>query len=96
MTDPEFWAKAHKTPVGESRPGAVTSVTITGHLWTLHYGTHTAKAELYTVPDVGVDLRYTLDGGLRSTELFKGLNSGTKATLATLDKKEELQAKGRK
>ena len=46
------------------------------------------------MPGVGVDLRYTIDGELRATDLFKGVDGGTKATLQALDKKAELQQKG--
>ena len=42
----------------------------------------------------GFDLRYMIDGELRATELFKGADGGTKATLMALAKKDELIAKG--
>ena len=89
-----WWETAHQAPVGDDPPGDVSSVTFAAHLWTLTWKTHSATAELYTVRGVGVDLRYTIDGELRATDLFKGVDGGTEATLQALDKKDELIAKG--
>ena len=64
-------------------------------LWTLTFGQHTCRAELWALQGVaGFDLRYSIDGEMRETELFKGVDGGTRATLAALDKKDELRQMG--
>lgn len=39
-------------------------------------------------------MRFTVDGELRETQLFRGTDGGTRATLAPLDKRDALHAKG--
>ena len=89
-----WWKTAHQAPVGDDPPGDVSSVTFAAHLWTPTWKTLMAEAELYTVPGVGVDLRYTIDGELRATDLFKGVDGGTEATLQALDKRTSCLRRG--
>jgi hypothetical protein len=66
MTSVEWRANAHTSP-GET-PRVVDGVFHVGTIWTLTWKTHTAKAEVWVVPNVGMDLRFFIDGELHSTE----------------------------
>jgi len=64
-------------------------------LWVLEYRGHTCRAELWALKGVaGFDLRYLIDGELRETMLFRGMDGGAKATVAAMDKRAELLQKG--
>ena len=96
MTNSAWWSKAYGTPAGENRRGLESDETLRTHtIWTLIYKSHTAIAELWAIRGLdGFDLRYTIDGQLRATALFKGADGGTRATLTALDKRDELLVKG--
>ena len=102
MTNADWWATADTTPAGDNRPGAESQQIKRLHLlWTLKYGTHVCTAEVWGLqPDAAVptsawayDLRYTIDGELRETELYRGVDGGTKATLMALAKKDAIYAR---
>ena len=95
MTNADWWKTVHQVPAGDNRPGTESQQTTrTATIWTLTWTTHTAVAELWSLKGIaGFDLRYTIDGELREAQLFRGSDGGTKATLAALDKKEELIGK---
>ena len=59
MRSAEWWAKAQTTP-GDA-PSVVDGVFHAGTIWTMSWGKHTAKAEVWGVPNVGMDLRVFID-----------------------------------
>ena len=94
MTSPEWWAKAHATP-GElvKPPGTSSDVQFVQTLGTLTYKSHTAVASQFVIPGVGYDLRITLDGELKETQLYRGTLSGIETVKAAY-RRDALMAKG--
>ena len=84
MADPEFWQQAKKGPGAPTAPGADSQVRRLHVLWTLTKGTHARRDRgAVGIESVfGFDLRYVYDGEVRETRLFRGVDGGTKATLA--------------
>lgn len=62
--------------VAGETPRVVDGVFHAGTIWTLAWKTHTARAEVWAVPNIGMDLRFFIDGELHSTELFRGVDGG--------------------
>jgi len=96
MTNADWWQQAHGPSADSPKaPEPDTQIKRLGVLWTLTWNTHSAQAELWGIEAIDAyDLRYFIDGGLHSTELFRGAGGGTKETVAALDKRDELIARG--
>jgi len=80
MTDAEWWKGAHGIPATEGLPEADSQIKLLTVLWTLTYREHSCRAELWGItasvaqPSAEwlYDIRYSIDGELRETQLYRG------------------------
>jgi hypothetical protein len=87
MTDAEWWAQVRR----QRDQGQQTAGPAQLALWRMTKGGQVAEAVIRRVPGIGLELRYALDGELRSSQVHRDA-----AALAAdaHGKRSEMEAKG--
>lgn len=87
VTDAEWWAQVRQ----QRDQGQQTAGPAQLALWRMRKGRHIAEAVIRRVPGVGLELRYALDGELRTSRVHRET-----ATLAAdaEGKRSEMEARG--
>lgn len=87
MTDAEWWAQVRRQRDEQHE----TAVPAQLALWRMTKGRHVAEAVIRRVPGIGLELRYALDGELRSSQVHRD----TATLVADAEgKRSEMEAKG--
>jgi hypothetical protein len=87
VTDSDWWAQVRRQRDERQKAAGPPQLA----LWRLAKGRHVAEAVIRRVPGIGLELRYALDGELRTSRVHRDT-----ATLAAdaEGKRSEMEARG--